>query len=295
MAQAEKAEHARQLAQTFLRILNLHRVEFPPAQPPVAPAPPRPDRAAIYKDYEQQALTGIGVFNRSARAEAKQRAEMWTENELNRLRLEAYNQRTLWQQYLNQRWYGLCHNDSAVVIETLAEAFDDNEAPAAAVGVEDSEASLALLVWSVNYVVPEQMPTTTQAGNLSLKKLPQRDRADYYKQYVCGQTLVTVREAFAVAPALTSVRVVVLRNDGQDVYGHPSVSCVLAARFGRQALAGVRWESADAVQIVNAISSECLMNQAGRSKEIAGIDLSDEPNLRALIDAVDLAELMSTR
>jgi hypothetical protein len=31
------------------------------------------------------------------------------------------------------------------------------------------------------------MPTTTAAGSLSLRKVAQRDRAGYYKQFVCGR------------------------------------------------------------------------------------------------------------
>jgi hypothetical protein len=178
-------------------------------------------------------------------------------------------------------------------METLEEAFEDNEAPAAAVDVESRGLSLVMLVPPMEHVVPQRMPTTTAAGNLSLKKLALRDRADYYKQFVCGQVLVTVREAFAVAPGVTATRVVVLRNDGLDAYGRPRVSCLLAARFDRQALAGVHWESADAVQIVNDIAAEKVLSQKGRTKELSPLDLTGEPAIAKLIGAVDVAELAS--
>ncbi|HEY6597438.1 MAG TPA: hypothetical protein VI011_25550 [Asanoa sp.] len=54
---------AQQLADAFLRILALHRVDFPPAQHPTAPEPAVPDRAAIYAHYEKHALAGIGMFS----------------------------------------------------------------------------------------------------------------------------------------------------------------------------------------------------------------------------------------
>ncbi|MER7335203.1 MULTISPECIES: hypothetical protein [unclassified Micromonospora] len=290
-AQAQRAEEARQLAQAFLRILELHRVDFPAATPPIAPQPAAPDRATIYKHYEQHALAGVGIFERSRRSQAKQQAAQWAEAEVRRQWTTRCEQQAAWQQHLDQRWRQLCANDPEVVLETLEEAFDDNEAPSAAVGVVDGEVSLAVLVPGVDQVVPERMPTTTQAGNLSLRKLPQRDCAGYYQQFVCGQVLVTIREAFAVAPGLRSARVAVLRHDGVDSYGRPRASCVLAVRFDRQALAGVRWEVADAVAIVHDAGGELLLNQRARTGELQPLDLAAEPALAALVSAVDLAEL----
>ncbi|MET8354294.1 hypothetical protein [Micromonospora sp. NPDC005206] len=196
-----------------------------------------------------------------------------------------------WQQYLDQRWQQLCSNSPEVVLETLEEAFEDNEAPSAAVGVTVDEVSLVVLVPSVDQVVPERMPTTTQAGNLSLRKLPQRDRAAYYKQFVCGQVVVTVREALAVAPAIASARVAVLRQDGPDSYGRPRVSCLLAAKFDRESLNGVQWQTADAARIVNDTSTELLLNQRARTGDLQPLNLATEPALAELLSAVDLAEL----
>ncbi|NJP31023.1 DUF4236 domain-containing protein [Micromonospora thermarum] len=294
-AQAQRAEEARHLAQTFLRILELHRVDFPAATRPIAPQPAAPDRASIYRHYEQHALAGIGIFERARRAQAKQQAAQWAEDEIRRQWTTRCEQQAAWQQYLDQRWQQLCANDPEVVLETLEEAFEDNEAASAAVGVAGGEVSLAVLVPAIDDVVPERMPTTTQAGNLSLRKLPQRGRADYYKQFVCGQVLVTIREAFAVAPGLRSARVAVMRHDGVDSYGRPRVSCLLAAKLDRDALAGVRWDSADAAAIVNDASNELLLNPRARTGELQPLNLAAEPALAELVGAVDFAELTGNR
>ncbi|MCW2503921.1 MAG: hypothetical protein JWO79_2205, partial [Actinomycetia bacterium] len=197
-----------------------------------------------------------------------------------------------YQAALDLGWQRLCGNDPHTVMAILEEAFDDNEAPAATVNVSGDEVSLLLLVPSLAEVIPERWTTTTPTGRLSLKKLTQRDRADYYKLFVCGQLLVTVREALAVAPAIASARIAVVRNDGADAYGKPRVSCLLAARFGRERLDGVQWDNADAAMIVNDVSTERVINQRGRSNELAPIDLTAEPELAALIDAVDLGGLI---
>jgi hypothetical protein len=200
-ANLERVQHARMLAESFQRLLNLHRVDFPPARPPFAPAPAQPDRKAIHRHYLREALVGIGRWSFGERREAKSRAQEWTEVEAQRQWTEACQERADLQAHLDKRWQLLCANHPDVVRETLEEAFEDNEAPSAAAGVEAGEATLVVLVPTVDGAVPDQMPTTTRAGNLTLRDLSQSDRADYYKLYVCGQALVTVREAFAVAPA----------------------------------------------------------------------------------------------
>jgi len=294
-AQGEKAALAQQLADAFLRILALHQVEFPPAQRPLAPEPAAPDRAAIYAHYEKQALAGIGILKRAERTAAKRRAAAWTDAEFSRQWQSLKEQQAQWQLALDQQWHLLCGNEPDVVLQALAEAFEDNEAASAAVGVDGAEVSLVLLVPPASQAIPEQMPSRTAAGNLSLKKITQAARADFYKQFVCGQILVTIRETFAVAPGLASARVVALRNDGRDIYGQPTMPCLAAVNITRQALQGVRWNDANAVDILNTVAREKLVNLTGRSKDLAPVELVTEPDIAALIKAVDLEELGAER
>jgi hypothetical protein len=291
-AKGQKAERVRNLANSFLAILNLHRAEFAPASQPVLPPPAPPDRNAIYEHYERKALEGVGKFRVGARKEARRAAASWTESEAQRQAAAAIQQHAGWQQYYDERWRRLCANVPETVIETLEEAFEDNEAPSAAVGVHDNEISLVVLVPPMDDAVPYYWPSITQAGNPSLRKMTQRERSDYYKILVCGHTLVTVREALAVAPGLRSARIAALRNDGPDAYGRPRTSCLLAAKFERSSFDRVQWATADAPTIVNGVSSQLVTNQRGRSKDLAPIDLAEEPELEQLIRAVDLSQLV---
>lgn len=195
-----------------------------------------------------------------------------------------------YQEELDMLWGRLLDNDPDVVLGTLAEAFEDNEAAAAPVGITGSEASVVVLVPSTS-AVPERRPTLTAAGNLSLKKLTKRESADLYKLLVCGYVLATVKEAFAVAPALAHVRVVALRSPGTDAYGKNRIEVLLGARFARVALDGVQWASADASVVVNDTSTERTARFVGPSKELTALDLAAEPDLAAVVAAVDLDEL----
>ena len=52
-----------------------------------------------------------------------------------------------------------------------------------------------------------------------------------------------------------------------------------------------RWQDSGAVEILNAAAHEQLIVQKGRSKELSPLDLSTEPDINALVRAVDLEEL----
>jgi hypothetical protein len=291
LAAAQKAEEAQRLIAAFQEILNVHRTEFPPAVRPVAPSPAPPNSSEVRRQHERAAVAGIGLFQRAARAEAKQRAAAAAEAELAEGLRQASEQQAQLQRQLDERWDQLCSNDPDVVLATLAEAFEDNEVPAAAVAVQGAELALVVLA-PPDDVVPERMPAQTQAGNLTLRKLPKTERSAFYTTLVLGHLLVTLREAFAVAPGITAVRSVVLRNTGVDAYGKPRLDCLLAARFLRSAFDGVRWQEADASTIVEDTASELVVNFR-TGKGLQPIDPGQEPEIRELFSLVDVEELLT--
>ncbi|AQZ63278.1 hypothetical protein BKM31_19040 [[Actinomadura] parvosata subsp. kistnae] len=289
-AQAERAAEAGRLAGAFMQILELHRAEFPLAQAPVAAPVPAPELSAFLAPRQQQALAGIGVFQRKARAAAKQRARQAAEADMQQWWTRANAERERYQWELTRQWQRLCGNDPEVVLPVLAEAFEDNEAPAVPVALNGAEVSLVVLAPGPDFV-PERFPSRTAAGNISLKKLTKTERASYYTLTLCGYLLVTLREAFAVAPGLSAARAVVLRTDRVDAYGRVQVSCMLAGRFERRSFDGVRWDAVDAATVVNDTAGNLMINQKGAAKEPYPLDLRFEPELQALVNAVDITEL----
>ena len=291
LAAAEKAEEAQRLAHALQEILNVHRTEFPPAVAPVAPPPSMPDTGTVRRRHEREALAGIGLFQRAARADAKERATHAAEAELAAAHQQAVQQQAEFQRQLDQWWHQLCQNNPDVVLATLAEAFEDNEAPAAPVAVDGAELDLVVLAPPYD-VVPERMPDRTQAGNLTLRKLPKGERSALYGLLVFGHLLVTMREAFAVAPGITAIRSVLLRHVSADAYGRPRLECLLAGRFLRSAFDGVRWRDADASRIVEDTATELLVNLR-RGTELQPINLSKEPEIQKVIDLVDFDEILA--
>jgi hypothetical protein len=285
--EADKAREAQRLAAIFQEITSLHRHDFPPVERPVAPIPELPDPAAVNKSHEKNALRGVGMFERARRAAAKQYAAQAARAELDDRWRQAQAEQAQAQQELDRQWARLVGNDPDTVLATLAEAFEDYEAPAAPVGIDGTELSLILLVPGED-AVPERLPATTQAGNLTLRKLPKGERSALYLLLIAGHVLVTLREAFAVAPGVDAVRVIAVRRGGPDIYGRPVLDCMVAGRWTRTAFNGVRWADADAGNILAGTATELVLNE--KRGQILPIDLSTEPEIRDLLSTLDTTE-----
>ncbi|GLW98829.1 hypothetical protein Misp02_29160 [Microtetraspora sp. NBRC 16547] len=288
MRAAQKAEQAQQLAAAFDAILNLHRVEFPPAQPFAAPESEQIPVLSIQDRHKRQELKGLGLFQREARAQAKRRAEEAAAKEIREIHLRQEKERRAIQDSLDAEWAALRGNDPKTVLSALEEAFEDNEAPAVAVGVEGGEVCIVVLVPGVD-VVPDRWPSRTEAGNISLRKTPKKTISTYYKQMVAGYVLVTIREAFATAPGLTSARVIAIRMSGENAYGEAQLQCLLAVRITKAALAGIRWNTADAAQVINDAASEILIKQRGQAMELMPLDITHEPHLGSVMSLLQSA------
>lgn len=289
-AEADKAREAQRLAAIFHEILGLHRHEFQPVQRPIAPMPQLPDAALIRDWHEKNALRGVSHFDHKGREQARAYAAAAAQAELDNNWQRAQAEQAQAQAELDAQWARLTGNDPDTVLATLSEAFEDNEAAAAPIGVDNDEVTLAVLVPGED-AVPERMPATTQAGNLTLRVLPKGERSSLYFLLVAGHVLATVRETFAVAPGISSARVVAVRAGVADVYGRSPLDCVVAGRWSRRAFGGVHWQEADAGNVLTQTASELVLNETrGR---IAPIDLGKEPAIAALLASIDTTDLQT--
>ena len=282
---ADKAQQAQAFAFAIEGIRTLHHQDFPPVQRLVLPNPSRPDHAAILRRRMNDALARVGILRRSTRKAAKAAAVLATEMECDELQAASHAQYVAVQQEIDQLWQRLMTNDPDLVLAVLSQTFQNSIVRVAPLGVWDAEAQLALLVPDPA-ALPERHPTTTAAGNLSLKRFTKGEMADLYKHLVAGLALTTAKAALAVAPGATDMRIVALRNTPADAYGMVRAEAILAVRIARAALNGVKWTNTDALTIIDEISSELVTRIAGSSKAFAPLDLKMEPEIARLIDVV---------
>jgi hypothetical protein len=128
----------------------------------------------------------------------------------------------------------------------------------------------------------------SQAGNLTLRKLPKSERSALYLLLIAGHVLVTLREAFAVAPGVDAARVIAVRRSGPGIYGRPVLDCMVAGRWTRTAFNGVSWADADAGNILAGTATELVFNH--KRGQILPVDLSAEPEIRDLLSTMDTTD-----
>lgn len=285
IAAAAKLEQAKLILGRLQAIEHLPRQEFAAPTKALAALPPLPPFERLLKDAERRELNGIGFFARGQRKGARARARVLAEEHARVLLAEAHSEREATQELVDAEWRAFLDNDEHLVVAALQRAFADNDAPAAALGVSGDELSLAVMVPSLDET-PDRMPSTTAAGNLSLRKMSKSNRNGVYLSLLAGHVVLSVKEALAAAPGLESVRVIALRAD-VDHNGLERVVPLMGTRLTRSAMAGVQWEDARAWDVIRQIGSETLVKLKGSSSELVPLDLSMQPQLSALISSIE--------
>lgn len=288
LAGQEKLEQANAAAEQIQQILALHTQQFDPVMAPVAPAPSVASLEELQRQRRAELLRGVGLFQRQERARAKQAAEIQARQEHARHQASARAAQQVAQAELDTAWQALLDNDPQVVLEVLEEAFEDNDAAAAPLGVEEATVQVAVLVPGLE-AIPEKVPGVTAAGNPSLRKMTKKQTAALYTEMVAGYGLATAKEALAVAPGLTEVAVMALRRGPADAYGRVSGEVMMAFTLSRAALNGIQWEEAAALQVLEDAGSSLTVRRQGAAQELQPLTCADVENLEAVLDAFDLS------
>lgn len=289
LAQAEKEQEFLRLRELFQAILDIHRVEFPKSERPIAPPPEPVDEASLHKTRKKEQLRGVAFWKLSERKAAKARAKELAAADVTQQRTRRAEQRAARQRDLDEAWARLVSNDQATVMATIDQAFEDNQAPAAPVNVEGSTLSLVMLAPG-DELVPANKPAVTPSGKATVKKLTKTEAADAYLTLICGHLLATIKEALSVAPSIAEVKAVVVRRTEPDVYGERHLEALLTANYARSDLGRVQWASASSPQIVQDIATERKWKLKGKPPALQALDLEEEPDLKLFIAALE-AEL----
>lgn len=285
IAQAAKEEEFQRLRDELRSILEIHRVTFPKAEKPLVPHTQPTDLRIFTQQREKELLTGISILKRAERKAAKEKARELAERDRQAEMQRIANDHAEAQEQADRAWAQLTANDPETVIATVDAAFEDNEAPAAPVDVEDATLSLVVLAPTIEDI-PEQKPALTPSGKATVKKMTKKERGDMYLTLVCGHLLATIKEALAVAPSITRVKAVVVRHGGPDVYGNPRMEALVAASYERSNLDRVKWNDALPSDIVQESAEQLLWSLKGRPPQLQALDLDDEPDLKVFIDVL---------
>ncbi len=294
---AQREQEIAEAAKKEQQLVSVHLEEFPSAQPQKTPAPAPVDRRAVLKESQRQALDGVSLFKWSERRAAKQAATQRAERTIREEERQRADAQAEEQARLDVGWQRLTNNDPQTVLVTLEEAFEDNKAPAAPINCEGDEVTVMMLYESPE-LIPEHKPASTPSGKPTLRKRKKTERNELYAASLASNALATAKEAFAVAPGISRVAVMVVRKDESPQTARPVLSCLYCGRFERRRFQQLDWSRVDPlVELSN--SPDALIERKGRTVEVAPLNLSDAPDLAAVLrsaaDALDCEASIGSR
>ena len=124
--------------------------------------------------------------------------------------------------------------------------------------------------------------TTTPTGRLSHKRRTKNSINALYAEILASHVVATVKEAFAVAPGLKTIRILTIRGD--RLGGGLQLIPLYAGQFDRASVQREGWKSTNVLAFIESHGS---IRYKGQAQEVAPLATKSDPELRAVI--VELA------
>ena len=252
------------------QLMLVGREKFTPLPRPVITVPSPIGADAIVRSEWRARRNEVRIWDRSGRVELRkiitQSAHAYA---------AAYGQWALratarQQEVADDWWQSLLDGQAAVLASVLATAFSDNPAPVAIAEAQGSRAVLLLRLPSKS-VLPDRKAHVTPNGQLSTKAWTKTELNQVYAQLLAIHLLATLRESWAVAPSLRSIRVIGLGGPGTSEDLIFDVTCT---RDDPQ----TELEDGDGSRIEAWLAGrEVGLRRAGRTREVASWPLSAYP------------------
>lgn len=208
---AAVVERAQRIIDQEHRLTSLHRAPYEPATRPLASANPAVDAWGTRRARTGATRASARWFDIVKRREVGLTA---TERAASDLDTAAAAAEALEheQRRLDTWWDALRSGHQAVVTDQLVRAFAEAGLAAAPMTVHGSYLGLAVLA-PEEHLLPTEAVTLSPRGTLSVRPASKEHRARLLRQVVASAVVASARCAFAAAPGLAHIRVVVLRAE----------------------------------------------------------------------------------
>lgn len=279
-------EQLAQLAEIERRLVTLHHESFAPAAPRAIPLPALTDITRRSRELQKLSVKGINIFKRAERREARAAAHATAIKEghaRDLLNAEAYKREL---QEAQADWERLVGHDVPTVLTALEEAFADNgsESTCIDVGVEDgARYATVVVLFGPAAMVPDRTPGFTPTGRPTAKRRTKSERNALYVDALGSTVLATVREGFAVAPSLDSIRTVVLRRDPDASTPAEFLTAIYSASFDRAGAAQVDWRSVEPGQSL-LTANQAEFRRRGAAADVVSLDLKGRLDLQQIVE-----------
>lgn len=263
-------------------LLSLHKEAFSPARRPKAPEPEPVDTNSIRRRVRKEELSSVSLFRFSERRAAKRRADEKAIRDIAEEKAKRLATTKQQQTELDREWSDFIANQPETVIAALETAFEDNQDPAAPVNCEGSRASIVILYPPQDFM-PDKKPALTPTGRPTLKRRNKTETSDLYARAVASTLLATVKEGFAVAPGLEQITTLVARKDSRADHPQDYMAAIYAGTFSRDRIQRLDWEHIDALEEIY-IAPDAMLKREGATATLSPLDLSEEPELKAVME-----------
>lgn len=288
--QAQRLQEIERLAELdveLARFCEVHKDSFPESRRPIAPDPDEVDEQQLRKQLENAALEGVSIFQRAERKAAKEAVRVALPEKVEEERQRRMAEWEQEQRQMDSEWERLVANDPETVTAVLEAAFADNEVPAIPIRCEGSRADVLLRWPTVSEVVPERKAAVTPTGRPTIHKRKKAEIEGTYLNALCSHSLVTVKEAFAVCPALQTIGLVVLRGEQDLAQGDVAAEVLIIGTLDRQDFEAVVWENVVAAPgLLQKLRGRIGLKGKGTRPQIFAIELSDDEQSREAIEQV---------
>jgi hypothetical protein len=289
--QAQKLEEiqgALDLDNQLAAMCLAHEEQFAQASKPSPEEPGPVDTQAVRNRLIKEAQSGISALKlgqrREAKAQALEHLDQEIEKEKKRIADEAEERAGRWDRY----WADLEANEESVVLPTLEQAFEDNDAPAAAVSCRDSRVDIVMRWPALDDVVPERKAAVTPTGKpTTIKKRSKGERAELYLEAMSSHALATAKETMAVCPYLDTIGIAVVRAGQDPARGDEILEPIVFGVVQCEQLAGLNWANISATAaFLSSAEGRIGMRGKGSNKTLFGLSLDDDAEEREFIAQV---------
>jgi hypothetical protein len=142
-----------------------------------------------------------------------------------------------------------------------------------------------IMLYEAPESIPDRKPALTPSGKPTMHKRTKTDRNQLYAASLASNVLATAKEAFAVAPGINSVAIMVMRKDPPSQNGRPALSCLYCGRCKRERFQQLDWPQVDPLTEISTVP-DALIERKGRTAEVVPLDLSDAPSLAGMLQSV---------
>jgi len=196
---------------SLARLMAVQHERFAPAHPPIISDPDPVDPDPTRREEWARRKGEVRFWQRARRQQLRLEVDGYAQSSAAAAFAQALSEHRTQQARADAWWEALKSGESTVLTAALRAAFADNPVGVVVDRASGSRAILLLCLPGPD-VLPQKKAHVTPGGRLSSKSWTKTEFNTVYANLIGAHLLATAREAWAVGPSMTSLRIVGVRR-----------------------------------------------------------------------------------